>query len=265
MVGGVKVKKVDGETMAILQEKVEKGELLPIYGMADAVAAMIEYDEKVKQQKEWLEKYPLIKTGKVPIENFNVRLLPKLSQKAVDYGFHILLMQLVNELDITNENIVDYFELWREKHENSGRVCVINNYLYAKERYLGKSIVHDLKHFADMMISIVWTLSQEDVVTKVEIDGIGKYLKNKKSLGCFSEYVDFLTVLNEMDNTQKHAVTNQMGMLIGRDEPCFYCIDSNHNKDIWHVGVKNVSVAQTIEQFNSFYKFSMDKISELCN
>lgn len=90
-------------------------------------------------------------------------------------------------------------------------------------------------------------------------------MKNKKSLGCFSEYVDFLTVLNEMDNTQKHAVTNQMGMLIGRDEPCFHCIDSNHNKDIWHVGVKNVSVAQTIEQFNSFYKFSMDKISELCS
>ena len=65
--------------------------------------------------------------------------------------------------------------------------------------------------------------------------------------------------------TQEHAVTNQMGMLIGRDEPCFHCIDSNHNKDIWHVGVKNVSVAQTIEQFNSFYKFSMDKISELCS
>ncbi len=78
-----------------------------------------------------------------------------------------------------------------------------NSYLNFKESHLGKSIVHDLKHFADMMISIVWTLSQEDVVTKVEIDGIGKYLKNKKSLGCFSEYVDFLTVLNEMDNTQK--------------------------------------------------------------
>ena len=140
-----------------------------------------------------------------------------------------------------------------------------NSYLNFKESHLGKSIVHDLKHFADMMISIVWTLSQEDVVTKVEIDGIGKYLKNYKSWGCFSEYVNFLTVLNEMDNTQKHAVTNQMGMLIGRDEPCFHCIDSNHNKDIWHVGVKNVSVAQTIEQFNSFYKFSMDKISELCS
>lgn len=258
------MKKVDDKTMKMLQEKVAKGELPPIYGMADAVAAMIEYDEKVKQQKEWLEKYPLIKTGKVPIENFNVRLLPKLSQKAVDYGFHILLMQLVNELDIANENIVDYIELWREKHENSERVCVINNYLYAKERYLGKSIVHDLKHFVDMMISIVWTLSQKDIVKAIEIDGIGKYLY-QKSFRCFDEYHDFLDTLNKMDNVQKHAITNQITQLIGKDEPCFYCVDSNHNKDIWHVGVKIVSVSKTIEQFNSFYKFSMDKISELCS
>lgn len=259
------MKKVDDETMAILREKVEKGELSPIYGMPGAVEAMFEYDEKVKQQKEWIEKYPLIKTGKVLIENFDIKLIPTLSKKAKEYGFQILLIQLVAELDITNENIVEYCDLWKEIRTKSGRFLIENSYLNFKESHLGKSIVHDLKHFADMMISIVWTLSQEDVVTKVEIDGIGKYLKNKKTLGCFSEYVDFLTVLNEMDNTQKHAVTNQMGMLIGRDEPCFHCIDSNHNKDIWHVGVKNVSVAQTIEQFNSFYKFSMDKISELCS
>lgn len=259
------MKMVDDEIIKMLQEKVAKGELPPIYAMPDAVEAMIEHDEKVKQQKGWIEKYPLIKTGKVPIENFNDKVLPKLSKKAVDYGFQILLIQLVAELDITNENIVEYCDLWKEIRTKSGRFLIENSYLNFKESHLGKSIVHDLKHFADMMISIVWTLSQEDVVTKVEIDGIGKYLKNKKSLGCFSEYVDFLTVLNEMDNTQKHAVTDQMGMLIGRDEPCFHCIDSNHNKDIWHVGVKNVSVAQTIEQFNSFYKFSMDKISELCS
>ena len=263
--GGNRMKMVDDEIIKMLQEKVAKGELPPIYAMPDAVEAMIEHDEKVKQQKGWIEKYPLIKTGKVPIENFNDKELPKLSKKAVDYGFQILLIQLVAELDITNENIVEYCDLWKEIRTKSGRFLIENSYLNFKESHLGKSIVHDLKHFADMMISIVWTLSQEDVVTKVEIDGIGKYLKNKKSLGCFSEYVDFLTVLNEMDNTQKHAVTNQMGMLIGRDEPCFHCIDSNHNKDIWHVGVKNVSVAQTIEQFNSFYKFSMDKISELCS
>ena len=61
------MKKADDETMAILQEKVKKGELPPIYGIPDAVEAMFEYDEKVKQQKEWIEKYPLIKTGKVPI------------------------------------------------------------------------------------------------------------------------------------------------------------------------------------------------------
>lgn len=259
------MKKVDDETMAMLQEKVEKGELPPIYGIPDAVEAMIEYDEKVKQQKEWVEKYPLIKTGKVPIENFNFEFLPELSEKAKEYGFTILLIQLAAELDITNENIVEYCDLWKEIRTQSGRFLIENSYLNFKESHLGKSIVHDLKHFADMMISIVWTLSQEDVVTKVEIDGIGKYLKNQKSLGCFSEYVDFLTVLNEMDNTQKHAVTNQMSLLAGRDEPCFCCIDSNHNKDIWNVSVKVVSVAQTIEQFNSFYKFSMDKISELCN
>ena len=261
---GDKMKKVDDETMKILQERVAKGELPPIYGMADAVVAMIEYDEKVKQQKEWLEKYPLIKTGKVPIENFNVRLLPKLSQKAVDYGFHILLMELITELDITNERIVDFFELWREKHENSGNVFVINNYIYTKERCLGKNIVHDLKHFADMMISIVWTLSQKDMVKAIEIDCIGKYL-NQRSFRCFDEYHDFWDTLNKMDNVQKHAITNQITQVIGKDEPCFYCVDSNHNKDIWHVDVKIVSVSKTIEQFNAFYKFSMDKISELCS
>lgn len=259
------MKKVDSETMAILQEKVEKGELPPIYGVPDAVAAMIEYNEKINQQKEWFSKYPQIKTGKVPIENLDIKFLPTLSEKAKEYGFTILLMQLVAELDITNENIVEYCNLWKEIRANGGRVWVMNSYTHTKENYLGKSIVHDLKHFADMMISIIWTLSQEGVVKKLEIDGIGKYLKNKKALNFFSEYVDFLTVLNEMDNIQKHAITNQMSLLTGRDEPCFCCIDSNHNKDIGHVDIKVVSVAQTIEQFNAFYKFSMDKISELCS
>lgn len=258
------MKKVDSETMAILQEKVEKGELPPIYGMPGAVEAIIEYDEKVKQQKEWLEKYPLIKAGKLPIENFNRKLLPKLSQKAVDYGFHILLMDLIAELDITNESIVDYFELWKEKHENSVRTIVLNNYIYTRERYLGKSIVHDLKHFADMIISIVWILVQKGVVKKIEIDSLGKYF-HQKEFKCFDDYRDFLNTLNKMDNVQKHAITNQMTQFIGKDEPCFYSIDSNHNNDIGHVDIKVVSVSQTVEQFNAFYKFSMDKISELCS
>ena len=114
------------------------------------------------------------------------------------------------------------------------------------------------------MISIVWTLSQKDIVKAIEIDGIGKYLY-QKSFRCFDEYHDFLDTLNKMDNVQKHAITNQITQLIGKDEPCFYCVDSNHNKDIWHVGVKIVSVSKPLEQFNSFYKFSMDKISELCS
>lgn len=141
MVGGVKVKKADDETMAILQEKVEKGELPPIYGIPDAVEAMIEYDEKVKQQKEWVEKYPLIKTGKVPIENFNFEFLPELSEKAKEYGFTILLIQLVAELDITNENIVEYCDLWKEIRTQSGRFLIENSYLNFKESHLGKSIV----------------------------------------------------------------------------------------------------------------------------
>ncbi len=51
---------------------------------------MIEHDEKVKQQKGWIEKYPLIKTGKVPIENFNDKVLPKLSKKQLitDFRFY---------------------------------------------------------------------------------------------------------------------------------------------------------------------------------
>ena len=58
--------------------------------MPDAVEAMIEHDEKVKQQKGWIEKYPLIKTGKVPIENFNDKVLPKLSKKQLitDFRFY---------------------------------------------------------------------------------------------------------------------------------------------------------------------------------
>ena len=98
------MKMVDDEIIKMLQEKVAKGELPPIYAMPDAVEAMIEHDEKVKQQKGWIEKYTSDKTGKVPIENLMIRYYPKLSKKSVDYGFQILLIQLVAELDITKKH-----------------------------------------------------------------------------------------------------------------------------------------------------------------
>ena len=41
----------------MLQEKVAKGELPPSYAMPDAVEAMIEHDEKVKQQKGWRKNF----------------------------------------------------------------------------------------------------------------------------------------------------------------------------------------------------------------
>lgn len=49
------MKMVDDEIIKMLQEKVAKGELPPIYAMPDAVEAMIEHDEKVKQQKDGLK------------------------------------------------------------------------------------------------------------------------------------------------------------------------------------------------------------------
>ena len=84
------MKMVDDEIIKMLQEKVAKGELPPIYAMPDAVEAMIEHDEKVKQQKGWIEKYPLIKTGKVPIENFMIRYYPNYQKKQLitDFRFY---------------------------------------------------------------------------------------------------------------------------------------------------------------------------------
>lgn len=178
------MKMVDDEIIKMLQEKVAKGELPPIYAMPDAVEAMIEHDEKVKQQKGWIEKYPLIKTGKVPIENFNDKVLPKLSKKAVDYGFQILLIQLVAELDITNENIVEYCDLWKEIRTKSGRFLIENSYLNFKESHLGKSIVHDLKHFADMMIATVY---KGNIIKNLIMDcqSYTKYRPNETTGGIF--------------------------------------------------------------------------------
>ena len=211
------------------------------------------YLEKIATERAWFYKYTLIQTGKTPSENFNCNILPQLSTKAVDYGFTVKLLNMISGLDITNENIVLVNDIWTMLQTNDSQTIVFNTYYWAKLNQLCAYIVYDIRHFVDQIIAMTWVLTQAEPFVNVKVDCIGAYLHDSK-FTLFDNHILFLQQLNDISNAYKHSISNDMASLIGRDEPCIFALDGNHNKNVFNPKVYGISLKDLVASFNSFYK-----------
>lgn len=225
-----------------------------------------EFTRKINQEKAFFDRYTLIKTGKLPSENFNAKLHPKLSEKAKEFGFELKFFNMILQLDSTNENIIEANEIWHRIHSNDPHVLIFNSYLHAKILALNSYIIHDMKHFADDIIAMTWMLKQEQPFDDICVSSIGQCYSDEKrpKLIEFDEYMDFLLFLNDFDNAYKHSYANNATMLLGRDEPCIYALYSKKNKKYKSPAIMGMSLAKLVENFNAFYTLAMKTIEKLC-
>lgn len=185
----------------------------------------------------------------MPSENFNIKLAPRLTKKAQDYGFPLKIMNMICSLDETNRNIIRINQTWEMINSNIEEITVFNT--------MSLHIIHDIRRFIDDIISIHWILSQTEIVTEVKMCGLGPYLSDANRVyNPFDSFRDFLMLINDIENAYKHSIANNMSTLIGRDEPYIFALYSKNNKDFLHPQLIQVPLKELIVQFNKFYKTS---------
>lgn len=185
----------------------------------------------------------------MPSENFNIKLAPRLTKKAQDYGFPLKIMNMICSLDETNRNIIRINQTWEMINSNIEEITVFNT--------MSLHIIHDIRRFIDDIISIHWILSQTEIVTEVKMCGLEPYLSDANRVyNPFDSFRDFLMLINDIENAYKHSIANNMSTLIGRDEPYIFALYSKNNKDFLHPQLIQVPLKELIVQFNKFYKTS---------
>ncbi len=222
------------------------------------------YEKEIEEQRKWFEKYPLVKTGKMPREDFHNKFLPHLPEEASHNGLLIKLMNMVGSLDSVNENIVKLAENYEYICNNNPMVDSHTFQAYRRNYSLCSYIVADIRRFIDDMISICWCLSQTEKVENIEVDDIGHYLSKKSKYNDFERFRGFLKLINDLANSYKHSTTNNVQMLIGRDEPCIFAFYARYNRNISNPEIFGVTVRELVDQFNEFYDYSFHLIEEKC-
>lgn len=222
---------------------------------------MVNYFNQIEKEKLLSKRYTLIDTGKMPSENFNATILPKLPQKAQEYGFPLKLLNMIGSLDETNRNIIRVNQAWESISNSSEENEIYNTRNLYTIHSANAHIIHDIRRFIDDIISIHWILSQPKTVTDVKIDGLGNYLCDaNKEYKEFDIFRSFLKQINDIENAYKHSIANNMSTLIGREEPYIFALYSKNNKNFLTPRLIEISLKQVITEFNDFYRYSFSLI-----
>ena len=111
-----------------------------------------EYYKQLELERQWFDKYTLIRTGKLPSEVFNSTILPSRTDKIVQYGFEIKFMNMVCSLDTTNVNLLQAYQLWEKIRDRS--IADSNQWIFNYINSLNSYIIYDIRHFIDDIISV---------------------------------------------------------------------------------------------------------------
>lgn len=169
-------------------------------------------------------------------------------------------MNMLIQLDFVNLDLIELHDLWRKAIESSMDV----SYLIGRINFLNSHVIHDIRRYIDDIISICWVL-KHPTSKRVRIDDIGKYLNHVNGGGAWTDFVNFcpfFKVVNDIENAYKHSFLNNTDIMIGRDEPCIFAIDSNHNSDIFAPVLNSISLVRLVDGFNEFYHYSFELIEK---
>lgn len=227
--------------------------------------SVLSYRLKIQKEKKLFEKFDLIETGKTPHENFSSDILPAFPSDVADkYSLKISLMQLVVGLDSTNLNLVEAYELWERIQKRD--YLIDNTFVFGRAWKLNTYIIHDIKYCVDMLISLVWWLSQPKICKKITINSVGAYINRPDNdFDCFDNFLGFFRMVNDIENAHKHSLPNLHNVFIGSKEPTIYALVCSHNKDVFHPKLAGSSLKVLIQDFNKFYRFSLSLLLELAN
>ena len=237
---------------------------IPGKNLSEDIEMMVTSQQQRALEESWFQKYPLIKTGKLPCENANVKLLLCTEDIRERYSLNYKCMNMLYTLDSVNENIAEVYRLWDVSHEQNIEFFAFNNRVFRKVNSLNSYIIHDLKKYIDDVICVLYLLNHGPQCENIRIDCIGKYLyppQKQEKMNEFDEFRDFLELVNNIENVYKHSMSNTMHAISGREEPCIFAMDSNHNNNVFHPTLYGISIKNLVDQFNEFYRFSFELLA----
>ena len=226
------------------------------------------FEEKINNEKILFEKYPHIKNGKLISDNMNINLIPKFKDEdKYNFNLEIKYLNLISGLSITNENILNSFQLWDKIHNNDIETIFYNSYNFIKLYKLNEYIISDIKKFIDESISTIWCIKQKKYINKITIDSIGKLKTDLKEshpqLSELKEFEGYFDIINDICNSNKHSFTNNLEYIIGRDDNCVTAIYSKKNYNINKPKLYVVKLEDIINEFNYFYEKFFNIVEQL--
>lgn len=227
-----------------------------------------EYQEKLNKEKELFKKYVHIDTGKLPSENFNGNIISFLSDTTEENGLFLKWMNMLCQLDETNNNIISACKLWELIKDDHPKKYVFNTSIFFKIQALNSYIIHDIKRSIDDIISTIDFLKNNCKCIKVDCIGRNFY-DNKRpclsKIGHFDEQRDFLIKVNDLENAYKHSFTNNFSNLYGKDEPCIFAVYSKNNLNFKNAKIIGITLKELTEEYNTFYNKAKCIVEALCN
>ena len=180
-------------------------------------------------------------------------------------------LNTVIDLSYTNEMLFELYKMheWIIGHHGiyEDGIIRIRSYFLMKNSKAIKTIVHDIKRATDQLIATISLLSH----THNYIESVGSLFKYREKetefLNYFSEHMIFLKLLNNMDNSFKHHLTNDIKRYFDSEKPVitvFYCKDySKGYGDNKREKVIEKPMDEFINEFNEFLSLSKSILMEL--
>ncbi len=188
----------------------------------------------------------------------------KISIEKFEKNFRLskLLMHQFLGLSVTNKILCDVYDSW-ERLKPSEERPEENSYFLILHDKMCFYLIHDLRVFVDIAISVLWIIDNLDE-NKIAVDGLDAYFntKNKYQNDIVDKHKDFLGILRQIDNGHKHSLINHSDRRFGVEEPCVYGVYNNHNNYNNPSESYCVEVWRIIDSFNSFCTDFLDSINK---
>lgn len=197
----------------------------------------------------------LINNNHLIHENINgTKLLSTIPENKDFYNHHIIMINITSLMNITNEHIVESNTLYKEIKNPKFFLNTFNSYTFSKYWKLNESIVHDIKVYCDQLISTVYIIHGNNKPDKFQIDSIGDLFNIiDKNENLFIEHMDFLHIINDLDNSYKHSFSNVLSpILLGQNDNCFCNLYSKYGKNVYSPNVLSYKVDDVVTMFNDF-------------
>ncbi len=130
-----------------------------------------------------------------------------------------------------------------------------------------EEIVASLRKVADELVTLLYLKgfyreSNGAYPQNLEVDSVGGFLYSEKPYlkEVLSTHRGFLKLLNSISNAHKHSFLNSDHNVEARFEPVVFALDQKHNSLKNHPEFYAVTLKEVIQQFNDFYKESVDQL-----